>query len=76
MAKSATLAAVVFDTTLEEVHMEMPAKRRLTVIERSPDMEGRQTRHALECSRLVFCRPDQCSLTNSHVDDNSCFISE
>jgi hypothetical protein len=24
----------------------------------------------------VFCRPDQCSLTNSYVDDNSCFISE
>jgi hypothetical protein len=21
----------------------------------------------------VFCRPDQCSLTNSYVDDNSCF---
>jgi hypothetical protein len=24
----------------------------------------------------VFCRPDQCSLTNSYVDDNSCLISE
>jgi hypothetical protein len=24
----------------------------------------------------VFCRPDQCSLTNSHVDNNSCLISE
>jgi hypothetical protein len=25
---------------------------------------------------VVFCRPDQCSLTNSYVDDNSCLISE
>jgi hypothetical protein len=25
---------------------------------------------------LVFCRPEQCSLTNSYVDDNSCLISE
>jgi hypothetical protein len=25
---------------------------------------------------LVFCRPDQCSLTNSYVDDNSCLITE
>jgi hypothetical protein len=24
----------------------------------------------------VFCRPDQCSLTNSHVDNNSSLISE
>jgi hypothetical protein len=24
----------------------------------------------------VFCRPDQCSLTNSYIDDNSCLISE
>jgi hypothetical protein len=34
----------------------------------------------LSCRRLtlsaVFCRPDQCSLTNSYVDDNSCLISE
>jgi hypothetical protein len=35
-----------------------------------------------ECLKLsdqqptVFCRPDQCSLTNSNVDDNSCLISE
>jgi hypothetical protein len=27
-------------------------------------------------SEQVFCRPDQCSLTNSYVDDNSCLISE
>jgi hypothetical protein len=25
---------------------------------------------------IVFCRPDQCSLTNSYVDDNSCLICE
>jgi hypothetical protein len=25
---------------------------------------------------IVFCRPDQCSLTNSYVDNNSCLISE
>jgi hypothetical protein len=24
----------------------------------------------------VFCRPDQCSLTNSYVDNNSSLISE
>jgi hypothetical protein len=24
----------------------------------------------------LFCRPDQCSLTNSYVDDNSCLICE
>jgi hypothetical protein len=24
----------------------------------------------------VFCRPDQCSLTNSYGDNNSCLISE
>jgi hypothetical protein len=26
--------------------------------------------------KVLFCRPDQCSLTNSYVDDNSCLISE
>jgi hypothetical protein len=26
--------------------------------------------------KTLFCRPDQCSLTNSYVDDNSCLISE
>jgi hypothetical protein len=25
---------------------------------------------------VVFCRPDQCSLTNSYVDNNSSLISE
>jgi hypothetical protein len=25
---------------------------------------------------MVLCRPGQCSLPNSYVDDNSCFISE
>jgi hypothetical protein len=39
--------------------MEVPATRRLTVTERSPDMEGRRNRRALESSRpenrrLVF----------------------
>jgi hypothetical protein len=24
----------------------------------------------------MFCRPNQCSLTNSYVDDNSCLISK
>jgi hypothetical protein len=32
-------------------HMEVPATRRLTVTERSPDMEGRPNRRALESSR-------------------------
>jgi hypothetical protein len=27
-------------------------------------------------SSILFCRPDQCSLTISYVDDNSCLISE
>jgi hypothetical protein len=27
-------------------------------------------------SRGLFCRPDQCSLTNSYVDNNSSLISE
>jgi hypothetical protein len=31
--------------------------------------------HALAPPPL-FCRPDQCSLTNSYVDDNSCWISK
>jgi hypothetical protein len=52
MAKAATLAAAVLDTILEESHIEVPATRRLTVTGRSPDMEGRRTRRALECSRL------------------------
>jgi hypothetical protein len=41
MAKATTLAAVLLDTTLEEAHMEVPETRRLTVTDRSPDMEGR-----------------------------------
>jgi hypothetical protein len=49
--KLETLAAAVLDTTLEEAHMEAPATRRLTVTERSPDMEGRRTRLELESSR-------------------------
>jgi hypothetical protein len=51
MAKAATLAAAVLDTTLEEAHMKVPATRLLTVTEQSPDMEGRQNRRALESSR-------------------------
>jgi hypothetical protein len=51
MAKATTLAAAVLDTTLEEAHMKVPATRRLTVTERSLDMEGRRNRRALESSR-------------------------
>jgi hypothetical protein len=51
MAKAATLAAAVLDTTLEEAHMEVPATKYLTVTERSPDMKGRRTRRAMENSR-------------------------
>jgi hypothetical protein len=51
MAKETTLAAKVPDTTLEKAHMELPAKRRLTVTERSLDMEGHRTRRALVSSR-------------------------
>jgi hypothetical protein len=49
--KGKVLAAVVLDTKLEEAHMEAPATRRLTVTERSPDIEGRRNRRALESSR-------------------------
>jgi hypothetical protein len=51
LAKAATLAAAVPDTTLEEAHLEVPAIRRLTVTEQNPDMEGRRTRLALERGR-------------------------
>jgi hypothetical protein len=50
MAKATTLAAAVLDTTLEEAHMEVPATRLLTMTKRSPDMEGRRNRRALESS--------------------------
>jgi hypothetical protein len=30
----------------------------------------------MEVVKLLFCCPDQCSLTNSYVDDNSCLICE
>jgi hypothetical protein len=33
-------------------------------------------RSSLIMGLLVFCRPDQCSLTNSYVDDNSSLINE
>jgi hypothetical protein len=115
LTKVATLTAAALDSALEEWHMEVAPIRRLTVTERSPDMEGRRIRLALESSRTgsrrlaltrrsvrargticptvltlertkllsccqskkrrVICRPDQCS-RNSHVDDNSCLISE
>jgi hypothetical protein len=51
LAISATLAAAALDTTLEEGHMDVPAIRRLTVSEQSPDIECRRTRLALERSR-------------------------
>jgi hypothetical protein len=31
---------------------------------------------AVDPAILVFCRPDQCSLTNFYVDNNSSLISE
>jgi hypothetical protein len=51
LEKATMVAAEVMDTTLGEAHMEVPATRILTVTERSPDMEGRQNRRALESSR-------------------------
>jgi hypothetical protein len=50
--KSSDAGSSSLDTTLEEAHIEAQATRRLTVTERSPNMEGRRTRRALECSRL------------------------
>jgi hypothetical protein len=35
-----------------------------------------QKQDALGKLCALFCRPDQCSLTNSYVNDNSCLISE
>jgi hypothetical protein len=46
--KQATLAAAVLDTNMEKDYMEVVAIWRLTVIERSSDMEGRRTRRSLE----------------------------
>jgi hypothetical protein len=51
MAKATSLAAALLDTTLEKAHMEVPATRLLTVTERSPDINGRRNRRALESSR-------------------------
>jgi hypothetical protein len=51
MKNSGKSTAAVLGTNLEEAHMEVPATRRLTVTERSPDMEGRRTRRAPESSR-------------------------
>jgi hypothetical protein len=51
MAEATKLAAVVLDPALEEAHMEVPAIKLLTVTKRSPDMEGRRIRRALESSR-------------------------
>jgi hypothetical protein len=31
---------------------------------------------SVESDYVLFCRPDQCSLTNSYVDNNSSLISE
>jgi hypothetical protein len=39
------------------------------------DMEEIDANSLDDCTD-VFCRPDQCSLTNSYVDDNSFLISE
>jgi hypothetical protein len=40
------------------------------------DKTSKQTMQRVRFANAVFCRPDQCSLTNSNVDDNSCLISE
>jgi hypothetical protein len=49
--KSSDAGSRNYGTTLEETHIEVPATRRLTVTERSPDMEGSRNRRALENSR-------------------------
>jgi hypothetical protein len=48
--------------------MEVPETRRLTVTERSPDMEGRRTRRALEISR-----PESRHLTKKCAGEKHCF---
>jgi hypothetical protein len=46
-----------------------------------PVLEGQNNTPATDdlddvMEKLVFCRPDQCSLTNSYVDNNSSLVSE
>jgi hypothetical protein len=53
----------------QTVYLSHPKKKRVVLLSY---YEAKNDPSSLQ----VFCRPDQCSLTNSHVDDNSYLISE
>jgi hypothetical protein len=44
--------------------------------ESTQERDASVTAELVKAEVLVFCRPDQCSLTNIYVDDNSCLISK
>jgi hypothetical protein len=45
-------------------------------LESTQERDPSVTAEFVRAEVLVFCRPDQCSLTKSYVDNNSCLISE
>jgi hypothetical protein len=49
--------------------VEFPSKKEILLVQQSAVDE-------YERCQQVFCRPGQCSLTNSYVDNNSSLISE
>jgi hypothetical protein len=74
---------VVMEGTVEDITL-IVAKEIITLIivkvteVRAQEVCAKEARATKKTSMdvAVFCRPDQCSLTNSYVDDNSCLISE
>jgi hypothetical protein len=60
--------------TAEFVKAEVLAKVTLAMSEK--DLALRVMKAVADYYSFLFCRPDQCSLTNNYVDDNSCLICE
>jgi hypothetical protein len=58
--KMASLFAHPYISQPDYEPVEFPSKKEILLVQQS----------------AVFCRPDQCSLTNSYVDNNSSLISE
>jgi hypothetical protein len=54
----------------------LPGPIMLYVVVRSERDKHKCSATKMLMSTVVFCRPDQYSLTNCYVDDNSCLISE
>jgi hypothetical protein len=72
----------IIDEVRENFHMTDFSDCGPTAAFENPSKMGRMMslRHA-KCEKSenkydLFCRPDQCSLTNSYVDTNSSLISE